>query len=45
MKLLTAKRVKSSWQLWDDHESLVGERVFVSFLWSHKQLKIKGENL
>jgi hypothetical protein len=44
MKLLTVKQVKSSWQLWDDHENLVGERVFVSFLWSHKQLKIKGEN-
>ncbi|KNB60715.1 hypothetical protein [Chryseobacterium sp. Hurlbut01] len=44
MKLLTAKRVKSSWQLWDEHKNLVGERVFVSFLWSHKQLKIKGEN-
>lgn len=44
MKLLTVNQVKSSWQLWDDHENLVGERVFVSFLWSHKQLKIKGEN-
>ena len=44
MKLLTAKHVKSSWQLWDEHKNLVGERVFVSFLWSHKQLKIKGEN-
>jgi len=44
MKLLTAKRVKSPWQLWDEHKNLVGERVFVSFLWSHKQLKIKGEN-
>lgn len=44
MKLLTVKQVKSSWQLWDEHKNLVGERVFVSFLWSHKQLKIKGEN-
>lgn len=44
MKLLTAKRVKSSWQLWDEHKNLIGERMYVSFWGNRTQLKLNGEN-
>lgn len=38
MKLLTTKKIKNSWKLFDEKNNFIGERLFVGFLGNRKQL-------
>jgi len=42
MKLLTAKKIKNSWKLFDENHNLIGKRKFIGFLGNRKQLEVNG---